>query len=336
MKYLFELSKEHQSLPTAEIIACLQAEDINYKIIENNEDVLIIDVKTKSDKISNLSNRLSFTFFVDKFIFSCNHSINEIKKKANKNAIAYEGSIAIKYKNRSRNVDSKPIIKILADDYTTNRKVNLKNSDIDVRAIITDSKVYVGLKKAEINRSQFTERRVQNRPFFSPISLHPKLARALVNLSEVSSGETLLDPFCGTGGILIEAGLMGFNVVGSDIEEKMIEGCKKTLEFYNITNYQLHCSDIGEINRYITTVDSIVTDLPYGKSTTTKGEDIIQLYDRSFSNISNLLKTGCKAVVGIQNEDLISLGEKYLSFVEKYSFKVHRSLTRHFVVFEKK
>jgi len=335
MKYLFELSKEHRSLPRAEILACLQAEDIDYKIKESNENILIIEINSKTDIVTRLSNRLSFTYYIDEYIFSCSPFIEEIKTNASKNVISEEGSIAIKYKNRSNNVNSQPIVGILADVYTKNRKVTLKNPDIEVRAIITDSKLYVGLKKSEINISQYIERRVQNRPFFSPISLHPKLARALVNLSTVRIGETLLDPFCGTGGIIIEAGLIGIKVVGSDIEEKMIEGCKKTMEFYNIKNCKLYCADIGKVDKYIGEVNAIVTDLPYGKSTTTKGEKIIQLYTRSFENISKLLKTGGKAVVGIQNKDLISFGEKYLSFLEKHSFRVHRSLTRYFAVFQK-
>lgn len=335
MRYLFELSKEHTTLPKAEILACLQAEDISYRIIESNEDILVIEINSKTDKVTKLSNRLSHTNFIDEYIFSSNPNIEEIKANALENTVIKAGSIAIKYKNRSNTIDSKPIVNTLAEVYTKNRKVKLRNPDIEVRAIITDSKLYVGLKKSEINRSQFVERRVQNRPFFSPISLHPKLARALVNLSAVRDVETLLDPFCGTGGILIEAGLIGINVIGSDIEEKMIEGCKKTMDFYNIKNYKLYCADIGEINKYISEVDAIVTDLPYGKSTTTKGEKIRQLYIRSFEHISKLLKKGGKAVIGIQNKDLISLGEIYLSLVEKHSFRVHRSLTRHFAIFKK-
>ena len=198
-----------------------------------------------------------------------------------------------------------------------------------------DSDVYVGIKKAEINRSIFEERKVQHRPFFSPISLHPKLARALVNLSVVKKGETLLDPFCGTGGILLEAGLIGAKVVGSDIEDKMIDGCKKTLDFYNIKNHNLFCSDIGDIHEYISKVDAVVTDLPYGKSTTTKGEEMEHLYKRAFENISLVMKKDARAVIGLSNKNMISIAENYLSFIEKHDFRAHSSLTRYFVIFQK-
>ena len=112
-------------------------------------------------------------------------------------------------------------------------------------------------------------------------------------------------------------------------------GAKKTLDFYNIKNYKIFCSDIGDINKHVGKVDAIVTDLPYGKSTTTKGEKMDQLYERAFRNMSKILKKGGKAVVGLSNEGLISLGQKHFSLIEKHDFKAHRSLTRYFVIFQK-
>jgi tRNA (guanine10-N2)-dimethyltransferase len=156
----------------------------------------------------------------------------------------------------------------------------------------------------------------------------------MVNLSSIKMGKTLLDPFCGTGGILIEAGLIGVKTIGSDIEEKMIEGCKKNLDYYKIRNYKLYRSDIGDISKKIDLVDAIVTDLPYGKSTTTKGEEMKKLYERAFMNISDILKKGGKVVIGLSNKDFISIGEKYFSIVERHNFRAHRSLTRHFVVYQ--
>ncbi len=335
MKYLFELSKEHKTLPLAEILACLETENIDYNILESNEDVLLIETNSNENIIKNLTGRLSYTFYMDQFLFSCLPSSGELKKQLSPKIIEKKGSIAIKYKNRSKNIDSQPIVKALAEIYTKGREVTLENPDIEVRGLITDSTVYVGLKSAEVNRSQFEERKVQNRPFFSPISLHPKLARALVCLSIIKKDEILLDPFCGTGGILLEAGLIGARVIGSDIENKMIEGCKKTLDFYKVNDYKLYCSDIGDIGSHIDKVDAIVTDLPYGKSTTTKGEKMNNLYMRAFESMSRLLKNGGRAVIGLSNEDLIYIGEKFFSKVEKHNFRAHRSLNRYFVVYEK-
>ena len=54
--------------------------------------------------------------------------------------------------------------------------------------------------------------------------LPPKLAQILVNLagSHLLTGR-LIDPFCGTGVVLQEASLMGYDAYGSDLEPRMVE-----------------------------------------------------------------------------------------------------------------
>lgn len=337
MKYLFELSKEHESLPRAEILSCLKAEDIDYKIIDSNDDALLLDLdlEIKQKQLFRIADRLSMSFFIDEFLFSSSLCINKIREMAVKNTVRENGSIAIRYTTRSKSVDPQEIIRVLADVYARNRKVDLENPDIELRFLLSDDKVYVGCKQVEIDRSQFEQRKVQFRPFFSPISLHPRIARVLVNLSCISREGVLFDPFCGTGGILLEAGLIGVKVVGSDIEDKMVEGCRETLNFYNVEDFDLFVSDVGDVKKYISNVDAVVTDFPYGKSTTTKGEDISALSVRAFNSIYSVLKNNGRAVVGLPRYDLISIGEKYLSLVDVFKFKVHRSLTRFFAVFEK-
>ncbi len=333
MKYLFELSKEHDSFSREEIISLLKAEKIDFKIIKSNEFVLIIEINNK--KINKIYDRLSYTYYVDDFLFSSKPNLKKIIKLASDKIPFFTGSIAIKYTNRSQKINSQDIVKSLAEVFTKKNKVDLENPDNEIRALITDNKIYVGQKIYNVNRSKFEKRKVQFRPFFSPISLHPKIARTLVNLSIVAKGETLLDPFCGTGGILIEAGLIGINIIGSDIQEKMVNGSKKNLEYYNIKNYNLFTTDIGSIDRYVKKVDSVVTDLPYGKSTTTKGEDMIDLYDRAFEKISKVLKKDRYAVIGLSDKKYISVAKKYLKLVKVHEFIAHRSLTRFFVVFKK-
>jgi tRNA (guanine10-N2)-dimethyltransferase len=335
MKYLFELSKDHKKLSKDEVISCLKAEKINYKLIKSNEDIILIDTTADLKKIIIIANRLSSVFFIDRFLFSCPPNHKDIQKKALENKVTDDGTIAIKYRNRSSVVDSKTIVEGLADVYSKNRLVHLDNPEIEIRAVITNSLVYVGIKIFKIKRSQFEDRKVQFRPFFSPISLHPKLARTLVNLSLIKKGERLLDPFCGTGGILLEAGLIGAKVIGTDIELKMIDGCKKTLEHYNVNNYELHNLDIGNISKNLDKIDAVVTDFPYGKSTTTKGENPKLLYHRAFESISKVLKKKGILVAGLPNSETISIGHLYLKILDIYEVKAHKSLTRYFVKYQK-
>jgi tRNA G10 N-methylase Trm11 len=66
--------------------------------------------------------------------------------------------------------------------------------------------------------------------------LPPKLAQIIINLASSDKksddgGQTLLDPFCGTGVILQEASLMGKATYGTDNNEKMIDYSRKNLEW---------------------------------------------------------------------------------------------------------
>ncbi len=332
---MFELSKEHATLPSAEVIATLNAEHMNATLISSNEDVLIVETNPNDAAIRRLAERLAFTFVIDELLFSCPTTLNEIIQNAEKHQLPPEGSIAIRCKNRSSHIRSEELIDQLGDIYTKKRTVNLTKPDIEVRAVITEDTAYLGVKKADLDTSHFQQRRGHLRPFLSPITLHPKIARAMVNLSQVKKQQTLLDPFCGTGGILLEAGFIGAQIVGSDIEQKMIEGSKKNLEFYHLKNYRLYCADIGDIARYAPSVDAIATDFPYARATTTKGEQLKQLYKRAFETISQILKKNRYAVVGLSNEDIRTIGEQYLSIVATYPVKSHRSLTRYFVVYKR-
>src|SRR5438046_10683807 len=64
---------------------------------------------------------------------------------------------------------------------------------------------FLGRVVHRIDRARLEATKVAHRPFSLPISLHPKFARALLNLSRVPMAGFVRDPFCGTGGLLLEA-----------------------------------------------------------------------------------------------------------------------------------
>jgi len=66
--------------------------------------------------------------------------------------------------------------------------------------------------------------------------LPPKLAQTIVNLAAstlTSRREKLkiLDPFCGTGVILQEAGLVGYGVYGTDMDQRMVDYSQENLNW---------------------------------------------------------------------------------------------------------
>lgn len=65
--------------------------------------------------------------------------------------------------------------------------------------------------------------------------LPPKLAQIIINLGISQNTHRILDPFCGTGVILQEAALMGYNVYGTDLADKMVDYSKANLEWLSST-----------------------------------------------------------------------------------------------------
>ena len=62
--------------------------------------------------------------------------------------------------------------------------------------------------------------------------LPPKLAQVLINsCGSLEPGATVLDPFCGTGVVLQEALLMGYQTYGTDISERMVEYSERNLKW---------------------------------------------------------------------------------------------------------
>lgn len=66
--------------------------------------------------------------------------------------------------------------------------------------------------------------------------LPPKLARMMVNLAPVKAGR-ILDPFCGTGVLLQEAALLGYDVYGTDLVPKMVQFTQANLDWLIDTHH---------------------------------------------------------------------------------------------------
>ena len=60
----------------------------------------------------------------------------------------------------------------------------------------------------------------------------PKVAQIMLNLSDCSTGDTILDPFCGIGTLVQEGLLLGYRMIGSDINKIAIKGSEQNLEWF--------------------------------------------------------------------------------------------------------
>jgi len=336
MKILFELSKEHSTLPLSEIKSCLNAEGIGFNELNRGDGFLEVEVKADIDKIKRVGERIALSFFIDEALYSSPPNLEELLSRAVK--VEINGTFRVRCWDRRTNKDATTSLDVergLGGIYTRSGKVDLFNPDTEIRVMLTDDIWYVGKLIKKIDRGSFENRKVQKRPFFSPISLHPRLARTMVNLSLIKRNEFLLDPFCGTGGILLEAGLIGAKVIGSDLQQLMVDGCRRTLDAYGIKDYNLFSCDIGEIPSKVGKVDAVVTDFPYGRAATTNRESIKSLYQRGFESISTVLKDKKRAVATLPTENAVELGKDILNLIEVHPYRVHRSLTRYIAVYER-
>ena len=73
------------------------------------------------------------------------------------------------------------------------------------------------------------------------LAISPRLAKIIINLSEVKTKGKIIDPFCGIGVILFEGLLKNLNVTGIDIDKNAIEGAEQNLEWgkFSNKNYKL-------------------------------------------------------------------------------------------------
>ncbi len=215
----------------------------------------------------------------------------------------------------------------------TGTKVDLENPEVEVRILLAE-RVHTGILRGSVNRKGLEARAVKNRPFSQPVSIHPKFARAMVNLARVPHGGAILDPFCGTGGMLIEAALMGYRPWGSDIDPRMVDGSRRNLKDLGL-EARLTVADVANA---VEGMDgeplAIVTDPPYGRSTSVHGQDTEGVLLKLYSMAADALPKGGRLVVCLPSTDLLPSGDGPFEVTSRHSIRVHRSLTRHVCVLQ--
>jgi len=304
MKKIIKLSKQNIELSKAEVLALTKTKDY-----ELYEDLLILGTKL------DLKNRLGFSHSIYKLLFTCkkDNLIQEIDKQ-NWQEI-YKENLCVRAHG---GLDERYLADLIYDliEYPI---VNLTDPKTKVVFFKQKDIIICGLFLADVEKS-YLERKAHLRPSLHPTSLHPALARACINLTGLNKGK-ILDPFCGSGGILIEAGLMGFEITGYDIDNRQLERSKLNLNYYKL-KFKLEKKDSRNLK---IKTDAIVTDLPYGKGS--KGDNLEKLYEEFLLNIKNITKN-----IIVIFPDFI----EYKKILEKTNWKikkkfevyVHKSLTK--------
>ncbi|MGH7195673.1 MAG: TRM11 family SAM-dependent methyltransferase [Candidatus Saccharimonadales bacterium] len=156
--------------------------------------------------------------------------------------------------------------------------------------------------------------------------LPPKLAQIIINLAagelpaeklqsicEIPAGaeiprpkfnQTILDPFCGTGVILQEARLMGYQIYGTDLEPRMIDYSRANLDWlaqnYKLqtTNYKLEPADASN-HTWQKPINCVASETYLGRPFTSKPSS--QLLEKTASEVNLILKKFLKNIHGQLN-----------------------------------
>ncbi|MBM4240254.1 MAG: TIGR01177 family methyltransferase [Euryarchaeota archaeon] len=343
MELLLILSREHDTLPKAEVIAVLESERVHFEIKCEYNGILVLNIADRDDWIINiLAKRLGFLHEISELIIKTdiNKLNTDVLEYSWKGVIDYDYAVRVKKTYTKIDLDSQvmesEIGGVIKRKLKNGAVVNLDNPKTFIRVLLFNRKVFVGKRLVKVNKKHFFNLKPHKRPFFYPGSMSPKLARCMVNLSKIKKGEILLDPFCGTGGILIEAGIIGAKLIGMDIDWKMVEGTRENLDFCGISDYKVYMGDARNIE-LPNKVDAIVTDPPYGISASTVGEKVEKLYQESLSSMQRIIKEkGYLCLATPHYLDLPRLiNHTKFKIIEQHEIRMHKSLTRVISVLKK-
>jgi len=341
----FFVSGENPSLPFAEVTAILEAEGFAYRLLSRLTQVLILDADPKC--LEAIKRRSSLIRACGPLIACCEAEAGEIISTIKEADLASYLSPGEDFAVRIRRVEgSSPEIDGLTLEREIGRiiyetiagtRANLKRPRRPFLGILSDGKFIFGLKTVEIKAGGFMRRGPPWTVFSHSAAMPPKIARCMVNLARPRAGDMVLDPFCGTGSFLVEAGLIGCRVLGSDIKRRMVMGSIQNLSICGIKPEGLFVADARLPPLPSGSIRCVVTDPPYGTSTTTLGLKPSEVFEGFFSAAGDILKKEGRVCLAAPKTVGVSQIAEEMGFKheESHFIYVHRRLTREIAVFSR-
>ncbi len=326
--YAFELSGEHDTLPRSEALALLEIYSSGSRELCLLDQCLVVEAEDLDAQTLGL--RLAMTHRIIEVLAICDASLDSLANAAESIVIPDKA-----YSVRARNVKNAPLQTDQVERvvgralYKRGYKADLTKPEVELRAVITGNKVVLGIEVTRAKRCEFEDRRPHLKAFFYPGVLMPRMARALVNISQAKESDLLLDPFSGTGGILVEACLVGIKCVGVDVQKKLVRGARVNLEGLDCT---MIAGDARRLPFRDCSVDNAVLDTPYGRSALIRAESKEELLDKGLAELHRVLKPGRRIVVVAERHIEEHITRANFAVREIHTDRVHRSLTRHIFV----
>jgi len=305
MLYLFWCANEHNQFRLAEFEALSEVLNIElkWKFKSSEHPWVVLDLPSQSEAVKINSRSISVKFCVELWAEGSNfkefhealQTCNEAR--AGNKCFAEDQSFKVHIESFNKKVSGKERHdKIESLSYLPLRgPVNLTNPDVifsylefhgfDQNNLPEEpEKIMFGRLVGEGQRDKIRKLDIKKRKFIGNTTMDPQLALLMSNICKVREGSTVLDPFVGTGSLLVAAAEFGGFVLGSDIDYLTLHartrpsrvGQKRRAEdesmLANFEQYGLAHRYLGVIAsdfsicplRVEPWLDCVITDPPYG------------------------------------------------------------------------
>ena len=327
------------------------------------------------DTINNLEdfdNKFFSLLKFDKNKVFFGFSLYQLDPKVHLNHLAKKLTpVAMEIKRKLReekNINSRYVVsKELELSSVIVKKNKLLQNGAEICFLIKENEILVGQTLAVQPFEEFGARDF-TRPSRDQVSgmLPPKLARIMINLVQVKEDAKILDPFCGSGTILQEALVLGYqNLIGSDQSPKAISDTQNNLAWLkgkyllNTNNVQLFKASIEQLTKKIksNSIEAIITEPYLGPALKGKEElkqitliinELKTLYLSAFAIFYEILKKQGKIVIilpvyNIKNEEqnidimakIKKVGFKILNQEKLLYFRPGQFIKREIIILEK-
>jgi len=332
MKYFFVLGN-NPALSVAEISAVINFKSAqllakNFLIIECEQElnpshiIKTLGGSIKIGLIKNKFNRRNWQKIKQEIISLVKTSQISSKSKFNFGFSEY-GSSILNTKELGLDLKKKFKLQAISARFVISKEKNLSSVVVERNKLLTKGlEIVIVANKEEAFIGQtlavqaFRElsRRDYGRPARDDRSgmLPPKLAQIMLNLAQIEhKSACLLDPFCGSGTVISEAILAGFNnLIASDISPKAIGDTKKNVawlrELENITKITLKLAvkNVLDLTKFVkkNSVDAIVTEPYLGPqrgnfSVDQISKELEELYSQALEQFRIVLKPKARVVM---------------------------------------
>lgn len=218
----------------------------------------------------------------------------------------------------------------------TGAKVSSKYPGINILVLLTSNETLVCKTTTSQTRKLLLAKNPSTKTFFHPSMMNAQLARVMCNLAGVMPGDIVMDPFCGSGGILSEIASLGARTIGMDLNWRLIMGARANLKDEGYQQYSLMQCDARQIPFASKGCDSIVTDPPYGRASSTRGSAAIKLVSDFLEIVPTILREdGRICICGSSHMELTELANNLgLDCKNHLQVRVHRGLVRDIITLE--